>query len=484
MSYLKTVPQRTLFFLDRWHWLFLTLAAPFLLFPSPASSPALLIVPGLWIVAWMVKREPLPRTPLNGVMLVFGLMILVSIYATYDLTISLPRFSVIVLSIGVFFATAREAQHPAGWWVALCVFLGVCLVFAGLGLLGTRWLTKFGLLAPLMSRLPLRLTSLSGSGRGFHPNQIAGTLLWGVPTLVNCSALLLLKMKRAGSAWGTGRATVVIALLVTVTLFVTGVFLLTQSRSAYIGLGFTGLVLISVILPSRGRWFFVGSLVVLAIAAIVVISQQGAYTALQRIVGSDLADDPALSLSTIPGRLELWSRAIYAIQDFPFTGMGMNTFRHVVHVLYPLFLTDPDFDVGHAHNEFLQAALDLGIPGLIAFLALHVGTFWMLIEVWQASKGPAPCADDQRRYLLPAKDPALIRAIVLGLGGGLFAHMIYGLTDAVALGARQGVTFWMVLGLISGLFSQTRSGRLAEWRAWPVMWISHRRSDKKAGETT
>ena len=37
----------------------------------------------------------------------------------------------------------------------------------------------------------------------------------------------------------------------------------------------------------------------------------------------------------------------------------MNTFRHVVHLLYPLFTISPDIDFGHAHNEFLQAAIDL-----------------------------------------------------------------------------------------------------------------------------
>jgi putative inorganic carbon (HCO3(-)) transporter len=81
--------------------------------------------------------------------------------------------------------------------------------------------------------------------------------------------------------------------------------------------------------------------------------------------------------------LEVWSRAIYGIQDFPFTGMGMNAFRKVVPVPYPLFTVSPDVDIRHAHNEFLQAALDLGIPGLIAFITLYIGAFWMLWEIWK-----------------------------------------------------------------------------------------------------
>jgi len=115
--------------------------------------------------------------------------------------------------------------------------------------------------------------------------------------------------------------------------------------------------------------------------------------------------------------------------------MGMNTFREVVHVLYPLFLMAPDNDFGHSHNEFLQAGLDLGIPGMIAFIGLYVGAYWMLMGLWKAASG-------------------LGKALVLGLGGGLMAHMLFGITDAVALGAKPSLLFWMLLGLITSLHKQ------------------------------
>jgi len=143
----------------------------------------------------------------------------------------------------------------------------------------------------------------------------------------------------------------------------------------------------------------------------------------------------------------VWSRAIYGIQDFPFTGMGMNAFRKVVPVLYPLFLVSPDVDIGHAHNEFLQAALDLGIPGLIAFIAIYIIAFWMLASIWKVTRHP---------QLNTGHWSLVTRSLTLGLGGGLLAHMLYGLTDAVALGAKPGLLFWMLLGLIAGLYEQTR----------------------------
>ena len=78
--------------------------------------------------------------------------------------------------------------------------------------------------------------------------------------------------------------------------------------------------------------------------------------------------------SGLDGRLEIWSRALYAIQDFPFTGLGFGTFEQVVAVLYPLFL-NPAGTVPHAHNLFLQVAVDLGLPGLVAYLAVLGLTF-------------------------------------------------------------------------------------------------------------
>jgi len=125
--------------------------------------------------------------------------------------------------------------------------------------------------------------------------------------------------------------------------------------------------------------------------------------------------------------------------------MGMNAFRKVMPVLYPLFTISPEVDIGHAHNEFLQAALDLGIPGLIAFLASYIGAFWMFADVWRATRHPS---------LNTGNWSLVTRSLALGLGGGLLAHLLYGLTDAVALGAKPGMLFWMLLGLIAGLHRQ------------------------------
>jgi hypothetical protein len=135
---------------------------------------------------------------------------------------------------------------------------------------------------------------------------------------------------------------------------------------------------------------------------------------------------------TLAGRVEIWSRALYAVQDFPFTGCGLGTFRRVVRILYPLFRIPSTTDIAHAHNIFLQTALDLGLPGLIAYLALLgiAGTI-----CWHCARHGGP----------------LIRATALGLAAGLVGLHTYGLADALALGSKPGIAFWFALGLIAAL---------------------------------
>ena len=157
-----------------------------------------------------------------------------------------------------------------------------------------------------------------------------------------------------------------------------------------------------------------------------------------------LETNPVDNVSTLNGRLEIWSRALYGIQDFPFTGMGMNNFRVIVHLLYPLFTISPDVDIAHAHNHILQAALDLGLPGAIAYIALWLGAGWM---VWRVVRKTA----EGRR-----SGGAEERVLAIGLGGMLAASFTYGLFDAVALGAKPGFIWWFALGLLAALYQQQK----------------------------
>jgi putative inorganic carbon (HCO3(-)) transporter len=385
-------------------------------------------------------------------------MVLVSLWATFDINLSLPKISGVLLGIGVFFAIAREGTRSFSWRISLLAFLGIGLVIATLGVFGTNWFTynKIAIFGSIIARLPRLISGVQGAESGFHPNEVAGALIWVLPVILAVFVILLIRrpkdqeLRTPRKGWNKVLDFVVVLLCLGATFFIFAVFVFCQSRSGYIGLALTLIVLIPIALPPKWRWYSLLFLLLLAVICgiLLAVNWEAVHT---WIAGSNLEADPSLSLNSLAGRVEVWSRAIYGIQDFPFTGMGMNTFRKVMPVLYPLFNISPEIDLGHAHNEFLQAALDLGIPGMIAFIALYIGSFWMLADIWKATRIPLPGVDHW---------PLVTRLLTLGLAGSLLAHLLFGLTDAVALGAKPGILFWMLLGLVTALHQQVQ-GQLA-----------------------
>jgi O-antigen ligase len=172
-------------------------------------------------------------------------------------------------------------------------------------------------------------------------------------------------------------------------------------------------------------------IIVIALATMVISFNQIALV-LESRAGKGIREDVA-------ERLELWSRAVNGIEDFPMTGMGMNTFRRVMPVVYPTSTSSPDLDVAHAHNALLQAALDVGLPGLVAYLAIWFGIAHLL---WRVHRDGGP------------RD----RLLAGGLGAGMLAYFLFGTADTIALGAKLGIFFWVALALITSMY-QTREAK-------------------------
>ncbi|MBI5648861.1 MAG: O-antigen ligase family protein [Chloroflexi bacterium] len=428
-------------FLLRRRWLILLLASPFLLFPSPSTAPMLLIVPGLGLFFWITGAKPFTRTPLNPAILVLSAMMLVSLWMTYDVAISLPKIAGVILGVGAFDCVASYGARARGWWIGLAAFLIVGLGVAFAGLIGTQWAIKFDRLIPFTDQFEPRLTGLPGVEKGISPNEVAGALLWVIPV---CSALALIGLMQLKNRTAPRRWLAPLNLLVwEATIFIVLVFLLCQSRTAYLALALTVLVGVFGLTWHQRRWR-VGAMLALGILGALVAWSYQADPATRDASGNLQIAGSSMSFDTFNGRDQIWARAWIGIAQYPLTGMGMNTFRYRMTELDPQHPIYAGRDIAHAHNELLQAALDLGVPGLLALIGMYVIAFALLRRVWtRAAETRAP------DFIL--RDARARRWLVLGLGGGLFAHLVYGMTDAVALGAKPGILFWMLLGLIAGL---------------------------------
>lgn len=492
LKMIKRLIFRALKLIDRLHWMWLILAAPLFLFPSAPGSIAFLIVPGLWnlhlvIVIWerkiengklQIENEGFPITPLNLSLLGLMFMVLISTWATYSIEQSLEKISGVVLGLGVFFVVVRIGKNFIRWIISLAGFLAGGLAWAGLGFFALNYQVRFGFLAPIISQIPAVMSSLPGAEAGLQHNAVGGTILWYLPSFIVLSIYFLfsngdrfqqdvvegLRLKVESlheeiveknfikRLLGIIGKNIVIWILKVVfwlvTLFIVGVLVLTQSRGSYLALLVTIITILFLVLRKKGRWILSG-LGIFGLGGIAAwVYQSGGWNS--GIARLGLSGQGGYSIDSLGTRFEIWSRAIYGIQDFPITGMGMNTFREVVHVLYPLFTLAPDLDIAHAHNEFLQVALDLGILGLIAFLSIYFLCFWILLKIWNNSVNSKSVEQHGRSGWFRRLN--LQQTLVLGLGGGLFGHMVFGLADAITLGAKPGVFYWYLLGLITSLY--------------------------------
>ena len=400
------------------------LLSPAFLFPTPKRAVIFLGLPFVFLLHFGISRRFAEFTPALLPVASLLVMVLVSLYATYDLQQSLPKVAGMLLGTAAFISIANSivTRHRVSMMIA--VFLSGGITLACVGLLGTQWFARVPLLGKITVHIPAVIRGLKGAEEGFQPNGVAGGLILFIPLQIALAFRL-----QHNRTTDRSMKRIFVALVVSI-LATGGVVVLTQSRGGWLGLG-VGLLLLLAWSSRPGKWI-AGIVVFVGIATMIWMGPRKIGDSLMTGIGATTGVG-----SSIDGRLELWNRAIYGISDFPFTGMGMNTFRKVVHVLYPLFLSAPETDIAHCHNQILQTGLDLGIPGVTAYAALLAAAITMGFFIWRRSKDP------------------WFRITAQGIVCGLVAQQVFGITDAIALGAKIGIFFWIGLGLLAAMFRLT-----------------------------
>jgi putative inorganic carbon (HCO3(-)) transporter len=442
--------------IDSFGWFILLAATPLFLMIQPEYSWILLLLPFCWLISVLAKRQPIPSTPMNLAFLVIAIQVLVSLYATYDIAVSLQKVTGVIWGMAAYFALVRFGKKRIGIFVTTLIFILGSAGISVLGLLGIEWPTnKIIIFNSVYDQFPKISSLIPGLSEGFHPNEVGGALTWIIPFWMVVLVWLIIRFKKIRKH----TSPFLIILYILIDLFLLGlssvVLLFSQSRSAYIGLASGLILLLLVVLPKKIKWGYIFLLIIgVGILTYYILNGQFMTYVNQLFPDSGMAS-MAFSMNTLSGRVEIWSRAIYAIQDFAFTGMGMNTFRSIVNVLYPLqtiFADVPVKDIGHAHNLFLQTALDLGIPGLIGFIAMYMTSFWMILESLRRLK-----KSFKRNPKTNALTKEMFYMILVGFLGGQIAHLGYSMTDAIAFGAKPGILFWVMQSIICGIYLKVRN---------------------------
>lgn len=387
----------------------------------------------------MAKRL---STPADWPIMVLLLTLLLTLYASAWPQITERALVLLLASITLFYATVLWAtsEQRLGWGATLLIGTGAALAL--IAPFGVSWISDakgFVNFDQVYAVFPHILPD------SIHPNVLAGALAALLPVTLALATGQGVTPKVAGQ-WPGRRLSWCLTGLTALSLTImAAVLILTKSRGALLGTAVgLAIVLACYLMLSapalatcafRGRpsdhprlWVGLG---LLALGPVVAGAALAGPTQIAHMVAS-LAVSPVLG--GWPGRVELWSRALDAIADFPLTGIGLGTFQQVVPLRYPyVVLAGSETAISHAHNLFLQVAVDLGLLGLVAFTAL-LGV--SLVAAVQAARHHAT---RQRR------DLALQ---VVGLGAGLVAVSVHGLIDAVSWNTKPAIFIWVMMGLV------------------------------------
>jgi putative inorganic carbon (hco3(-)) transporter len=382
-------------------WAALILAA--VSFMDPKYLPVALA--GFFVIMgcrFLVHKRFSRRTSADLPILVILLMSIISFMISNDPVRTKEQVFRLWVGISLFYSINNwiESTPQLRSLVSVIIISGLCLAISTPFI--TLWNDKFIKLGfPLYSKLPIITNDPA------NPNVIAGSLLLFfllcLGIIINSSNFLNSREKVIGIF----------------TLSATGfLILMTQSRGAIISTLIGGSIILS--LRIKRGWM----IPFLFILAVIVVGIQGN--------GEQLVDfiTGGSTISGIVGRIEIWSRAIFMIEDYPYTGIGMGLFGPVADTLYP-FHEYSTFTVEHAHNIFLQLGVDLGIPGLISWMAV------LELSVMAAALITIRAREHWLR----------------GLGAGLLAIQIaiivHGLTDSVLWGmVRPSPLVWVFWGLV------------------------------------
>jgi putative inorganic carbon (hco3(-)) transporter len=413
------------------------------------------LVAMIWAArAWTTGKLSL-STPLDLPIFILLAWMPISLAVTVYPWLSLPKVYGVLLGAAFFYAvlnqvvSRRDIAWAAFWLVVVCGAISMA------GLIGTDWVqSKIVSATFIYERLPRMIQGIPRSiAGGFARNGVGGTLTLIVPFLAclvyvhDWTALQAQSPSQVipvaqGRATALGRVAVSgssysawISWAVWIALVLSVLALaLTQSRGAILGTA-VGLLAVAIWREKRFAWLIaLGAVGLMA----VFLAGQGS-TLVDFLLRMDAQG------GTLASRLEVWQRGMMMVQDFPVTGIGIGTYNNIAHSLYPFFIASPDEVVAHAHNNLLEVAVDVGIPGLVAYIALLTGF--------------VVCAARAYSYV---KDTT-VRALIAGLCFGMLAHQVFGLTDAFILGTKPGLLTWIYCALAAvvyirrDLFEQARN---------------------------
>ena len=389
--------------------------------PLRIIGASLLLIPIPWMCRWAAKGYLTAHTPMDLPIVALLGMALVGLYPSVAPEVSKLVLYKMIVEFALFYALVNSFYSERRIRATVAVLLLAGAGASLLGLVGTGGMAHdFSALLGERRDFVLQLVQRLNEA-GFNANIVGGTLAMIFPLHLS---LFLFDSK--GPSAGSGRGLWKLLLGLSLPL-VGGTLLLTRSRGAIVGV----VLALLVMGVWRSRWVLL-SLPVLLTGILWAVGHFGAQQVAEFLLVTN-------TTVTAAGRSELWQRAIYMMQDFPYTGIGLGTFSRVAPVMYPFFLIGPDAEVPHAHNLILQEGVNLGVPGLVALVGLLTVFSIIALQTVRLARNTS------------------LEPLSVGLLCGFIVYLIHGLVDYVTFSTKPGTVIWIIMGLTVALWLRLKN---------------------------
>ena len=262
------------------------------------------------------------------------------------------------------------------------------------------------------------MTRVYGTLKPFNPNLLGGYFVAGIPSLYGLSAYFLTDKRSKLSIIG-----VVLALLSTLTLFLTG------CRGSYIGM----MVIFCSMFAVSAKYLWknyksiylsvVGSVIALATSAILLVSSLRARVLSIFAMRQD---------SSNSFRFNVYHSSVEMFKDNWLLGIGVGNqnFREI----YGLYMKT-GFDALSAYNIFLEIAVESGVFALIAF----VGFLITLVK-------------NSVRFILKSENTKSVILVATSIIS-ICAVCIHGFVDTVFFRPQIQFVFWTMVAIAGTLIN-------------------------------
>lgn len=367
--------------------------------PVPLSPvTALVCLIGLaWAWRSLIGKEKIRPSALQLPLALFLLAGVAGLYGAQDAVAGAKAFFIFAMGATVYLVASQSIRSPG----EIRSFLwAVAVAAAAVGLYGA----VTGLGGSGVESYGTAENYVRAEGLFTHPNQLGGFLALTIPPVA-----ALAVSERSPWLRVAAYALVSAALLGLV---------LTYSRGAWVG---TGVGLIA-LLPAlrKASWILPGAVLAGAFATSgAVLERLGSI--------AEAGSDPAVT-----SRFDIMRASLNLVAENPLLGVGLGNFQAAYGDLMVQNLPLLSYSLGvppQAHNLFVNLAAEVGLVGLLAFLAILVVTSTKLAKIYR---------DGDVRT----------RTLALGMAAGLFATIVHNLVDVTIYQGFVAILFFSYLGIL------------------------------------